>query len=165
MSSASCSTSSLLPLPETWHLNKLSAPLPKRLAMSLFELILVAAAMFIVPTILHKGVQSFDDLNELLGRRAGSPYSSGLWSSVVIAVGLLVVWHVCLGRLSYKMVFEDRTGRKDEKAASRGFSWGLVLGRIIIPLLILVLGVHFGFQVLSALAFSRPLIVPSQGLH
>jgi hypothetical protein len=91
--------------------------------------------MYIVPTLIHSTVQSLDEVYELLGRRARSPYAL---SSILIASVLLVAWHVWIGRLSYKTVVEG------SKRGS-GVSWGRVLGRVVVPVVLVVFGVDFAY--------------------
>ena len=128
-------------LPTRWQHHKAISPLPHRLAMRALEILALAAAIFITPTGIQRIVQSLDDVYELLGRRARSPYDGATpWASVLFAMGLLAVWHVVLGKLSYGW---DDGGRK-----GRG-SWGRLLGRVIIPGLLLVFGVRFGMSLLG----------------
>jgi hypothetical protein len=122
--------------------------------MRVLEIIALAAAMFIVPTLIHQGVKSLDDVYELLGRRARSPYEPAIpWTSVVVAISILVVWHVWLGRMSYKTVVE---GKRD--GGMDGISWGRVLGRIVIPFLLVVFGVQFAHQLFVRVTSPAPLV-------
>lgn len=65
-------------------------------------------------------------------------------------VVLLVGWHIWLGRLSYKTIVED-----DGKVES---SWGRILGRIVVPLLLLSFGVYFGIQVFGRMVSPIPYV-------
>jgi hypothetical protein len=133
-----------------WHHSRQTTILPLRLAMRVLEIVALAAAMFIVPTFIHQGVKSLDDVYELLGRRARSPYEPAVpWTSVLIAVLVMTGWHVWLGRLSYKTVVE---GKGD------GVSWGRVLGRIVIPFLLVVFGVQFAHQLFVRVTSPAPLV-------
>jgi hypothetical protein len=112
------------------------SPLPQRLALHTLHFLLLTAALYIVPTLMHHAVTSLDSVYEVLGRRTRSPYTL---SSVFFASVLLVGWHVWLGRLSYKTVVE---GRKVGQV-----SWGRILGRVVVPGLVLVLGIEFAWEV------------------
>jgi hypothetical protein len=129
--------------------------------MRALEITALAATMFIVPTFMHKGVTALDDVYELLGRRARSPYEVDVpWSSVVIAMVCMAGWHVWLGRLSYKTVVESSSDGLEGKGR---ISWGRVLGRVIIPLLLVVFGVQFAVQVVGRVV--RPaLLVKGNGV-
>jgi len=111
-----------------------------RLSMRFLESSTLAATMLFVPALMHRIVQSLDNVYELLGRRARSPYEPVVpWTSLFIATFLLLGWHVWLGRLSYKTVVEGSGGKGK-------VSWGRVLGRIVVPFLLLSLWVQFVWQ-------------------
>jgi hypothetical protein len=113
-----------------------TSPLPQRLALTLLKFILLTASLYIVPTLIHTAVRSLDTLHEVLGRRARAPYTL---SSILVASMLLVGWHVVLGRLSYKTIIE---GKKKGSV-----SWGRVLGRVVVPGMLVVFGVIFGGEI------------------
>lgn len=115
-----------------------------RLSMRLLELLALSAAMFLLPFAIHSTVQCFDHLHEFMSRRAQSPYASVSWGSIGFALLVLVGWHVALGRVGYWVV-PDATGGKG--TGTGGVTWGRVLGRIVIPLGLGVLGVQFLVQV------------------
>jgi hypothetical protein len=146
-------------LSSSWQQRKQYAAIPQRLVMRLLEVIALAGAMFIVPTSIHRAVQSVDEVYELLGRRARSPYgSSSSWMSVIVAAVLLTGWHVWLGRLSHKAILEDESEVSKERRSS---SWGRILGRIVVPLLLLSFGVHFSYQLLDKFVHPAPFITPN----
>jgi hypothetical protein len=133
--------------------HKSTANLPLHLAMRLLQVLALAAAMFIVPTLMHRIVQSLDDVYELLGRRARSPYEPAIpYTSVFIATVLLLGWHVWLGRLSYKTVVEG-SGEKGR------VSWGRVLGRIVVPFLLLSLGLQFVWELSAGVSDPARVVV------
>lgn len=147
--------STLDSLSTTWQNHRNTAALPQRLGMRILEIVALAAAMFIVPMSIHRVVQSLDDVYELLGRRARSPYSPSVpWTSVIIAVVLLAGWHLWLGRLSYKTIIESSENSRSKSKVSRG----RVLGRIVIPLLLLAFGVQFAYQLFERVTKPLPLV-------
>ncbi|KAF2821173.1 hypothetical protein CC86DRAFT_110150 [Ophiobolus disseminans] len=157
--SSTTTLQSLSSLSTRWHTHKKTSPLPHRLAMRILEIVALAGAMFIVPTGIHRIVQSFDEVYELLGRRARSPYTPATpWVSVLVAGVLLAGWQVCLGRLSYTAVMEV------EGARGRRSPWGRVLGRIIMPILLLSLGVHFAYQLLGAVIRPAEFVVQNDSV-
>jgi hypothetical protein len=145
-------------LSSSWQHRKQHAAIPQRLSMRFLEVIALVGAMFIVPTGIHRAVQGVDEVYELVGRRARSPYgSSSSWMSVIAAAILLMGWHVWLGRLSYKAIMEDES----EVSKQRRSSWGRILGRIVVPLLLLSFGVHFLYQLFDKFAHPAPFITPN----
>ncbi|KAF1850797.1 uncharacterized protein K460DRAFT_400835 [Cucurbitaria berberidis CBS 394.84] len=159
----------------TWHIHKQEANAGKRLGMRSLELLAVTGAMFVVPSVIQRLVHSLDDVYELLGRRARSPYATISWTGVIVALLLLLAWHVWLGRLSYRVVLEDgparrageRSSARDERVeqntASGRVKWGRVLGRVVIPLLLVVFAVHFVYQLLHIVTKPAPLITANTG--
>jgi hypothetical protein len=138
-----------------WQNHRTNATLPQRFGMRVLEVIALAAAMFIVPTSIHRVVQSFDKVHELLGRRARSPYSPAIpWTSVIISTVLLTGWHLWLGRLSYKTIVESNADTGSKGRAS----WGRVLGRIIMPLLLLSFGLQFAYLLLEKVTKPVPIV-------
>jgi hypothetical protein len=139
----------------TWQHHRNNATLPQRLGMRIVEVIALAVAMFIVPTFIHQVVRSFDDMYELLGRRSRSPYSPAIpWSSVIISTILLAGWHLWLGRLSYKTIVES----SDDAGSKRRVSWGRVLGRIVLPLLLLSFGLQFAHLLFDRVTKPAPIV-------
>jgi hypothetical protein len=126
-----------------WNTYRRTTSLPTRLLMRILELLLLTAAFYILPTFLHHIVQSIDDLYDILGRTARSPYTAV--SGVSVGVGILVVlgWHVWLGRLGYKAMLDG-----GKEGVGRTGSWGRVLGRVVMPVFLVVFGIQFGYQVL-----------------
>jgi hypothetical protein len=119
----------------------------KHLSILILKAFIVALAIFVLPRTIHTIVRCFDDLNEMMGRRAKSPFEGQALcrGGVVVALGLLVGWHCVLGRLSYRAIVEEdedgdggvsKVGKEidEEKVRKgKGVTWGRVLGRIIIP--------------------------------
>lgn len=137
----------------SYQKHKSTASLPLRLSMRFLEVSTLAATMLIVPALIHRIVRSLDDVYELLGRRARSPYEPVVpWTSLFIATVLLVGWHVWLGRLSYKTVVEGSGGKGR-------VSWGRVLGRIVVPILLLLLWLQFVWELCHKLSCPAPLDV------
>lgn len=138
--------------------------------MRVLEVIAVTAAMFLIPTIIQQLVHSMDEVYELLGRTARSPYTSISWPSIVVAAVLLLGWHLWLGRLSYSVILEEESPvRCEDKGKSDGdeqtkklkkarISWGRVLGRIVIPFFLLAFAAQFAYQLQRSLASPKPLI-------
>jgi hypothetical protein len=153
-STASHLLRSLDSLSTRWQHDKKTAPFAQRLGMRVLEVIALAASMYLIPTLIHHVVQSLDDVYELLGRRARSPYTpSTPWQSIAIALTFLLAWHTWLGRLSYKTIIEDNNSSKTHT------SWGRILSRIVIPIVLVSSGVHFTYEVYSRLAQPAPLVV------
>jgi hypothetical protein len=148
-------------LASRWQHGKRNAAIPQRLGMRLLEVIALAGAMFIVPTGIHRIVQSVDEVHELLGRRARSPYAPQLpMMSVLVATMLLAGWHIWVGRLSYKAIMEDEDDKA--RASKQGqSSWGRILGRIVIPLVLLSFGVHFVYMLFDKFANPAPFVTPN----
>ena len=150
-------TTSLL---STWHTRKQQSALPARLGMRSLEVISVAAAMLVIPSLIQRLVRSVDDVYELLGRRARSPYVAVSWTSIVVAVVMLLGWHLWLGRLSYRVVLEDSGEEEIGGGVGKGarISWGRVLGRVVIPLLLLVAAVHFVYEIVYRAGNPAPFV-------
>jgi hypothetical protein len=144
-----------------WQHGKQNAAVPQRLGMRLLEVIALAGAMFIVPTGFHRIVQSVDEVYELLGRRARSPYApQPPLMSIVVATMLLAGWHIWLGRLSYKAIMEDEDDKTRDSKQSQT-SWGRILGRIVIPLVLLSFGLHFVYMLFDKSANPAPFVTPN----
>jgi hypothetical protein len=161
-----------------WHLHKRKSTFIKRLGMRSLEVIGIAASMLIIPLTMHRTVQGFDEMYEILGRRAESPYAQFSWMNISLAFLVLIGWHFWLGRLAYLTVLEgganeEEEERRESKSADSStstnksgvdsgetaISWGRLLGRIVIPLLLVTLGLHFGYQICQGLiADQKPLI-------
>ncbi|KAH8723656.1 hypothetical protein GQ44DRAFT_620017 [Phaeosphaeriaceae sp. PMI808] len=155
-------------LSSQWQQTRKNAGAPFRLSMRFIEVVVLAATMFIVSTSIHFAVQSLDSVYKALDRRARSPFtSSNPWTSIVIASVLLVGWHACLGRMSYRAVMEDSSEgldssvKKPHEGGSKGVSWGRVLGRIVVPLLLLSFTVHFTYFFLDRLRSPATFVVPN----
>jgi hypothetical protein len=101
----------------------------------------VALAMLLLPRTIQMGVQCVDEMYDMLGRRARSPWETearGL--GVICGVVLMFVLHGALWRVSYGCVLDDR-GRDVEEDGSdgqkyRGVTWERVLVRVVVPLLL-----------------------------
>lgn len=179
-------THPLVSLLSDWHITKRSTSLPKRLGMLCLEILALAAAMLVVPALMHQAVCALDVAYEQLGRRARSPWEKGKWPGIILSVAGLSMWHLWLGRLSWGVVLEEREEKKktvkaetvegeketDEKIqygdASReerkvqGISWGRILSRIVMPVLLLVLGAHFAYALVCRLRSPRPLVTRNE---
>ncbi|KAH9871001.1 hypothetical protein J1614_006575 [Plenodomus biglobosus] len=154
----------LLALQTHWHTTKRSSPPLKRLGMRSVEVVALAAAMLVVPWMVHSIMLCFSEMYEFLGRRATSPYSTNSWASVLIALVLMIGWVGVLGRLCYSVDLEEKgkttqrsTGVVGEKE-QRGVSWGRILGRIVIPLLLIVLTGHFALEFARRVSNPMPII-------
>jgi membrane protease YdiL (CAAX protease family) len=112
--------------------SKPPVPLFSRLALPILKFFLLTASLYIVPTLIHTAVRALDSLYEILGRRSRSPYTL---STILAASALLVAWHVWVGRLSYKTIVEGKR--------RGGVSWGRVLGRVIVPGVLVIFGLGF----------------------
>jgi hypothetical protein len=142
-------------LSTSWQHYRNTAAISQRLGMRVLEVIALAAAMFIIPMFIHQVVRSFDDVYELLGRRARSPYSPAIpWRSVFVASVLLAGWHLWLGRLSYKTIVESN----GDAGGKKRVSWGRVLGRIVLPLLLLSFGLQFAYLLSDRVTRPAPII-------
>jgi hypothetical protein len=101
----------------------------------------MALAMLLVPRMMHALVLCLDDLYEMLGRRAASPWEMQVLSGKGIVLGLVVmiVMHHVLVRLSYCAILDEdgSTGEKGKQTAVQDpITWERVLMRIIVPLLL-----------------------------
>ncbi|EUC46307.1 hypothetical protein COCMIDRAFT_93202 [Bipolaris oryzae ATCC 44560] len=168
----------LISLLWNWHLHKRETTLFRRLGMHSLEIVGLSTAMLIIPLSMHRAVQGFDEMYDILGRRAKSPYARLSWVNIALAFVVLVGWHMWLGRLTYLTVLESNideekdeerndeitaltsSAEKSNTGSGKGeISWGRILGRILIPLLLVTLGLHFGYQVCRQLITdTRPLI-------
>ncbi|EOA86234.1 uncharacterized protein SETTUDRAFT_169334 [Exserohilum turcica Et28A] len=143
--------------------------------MHSLEVVGLAAAMLVIPLTMHRAVQGFDDMYEMVGRRSKSPYARMSWVNIMFAAIIMVGWHLWLGRLTYLTVLEggeddqehsdadadasSSTDRRSANLETRAISWGRLLGRLFIPLLLGALGLHFGYRLLlRATVDPRPLI-------
>jgi hypothetical protein len=160
-------TNDLLSLLTHWHIHKRETSFIRRQGMRSLEVVGLTAAILIVPTIIHQGVQSLDEVYELLGRKARSPYATLSWLGIAIAVVLMLGWHIWLGRLSYRAVLETPRSPKeyeiandeDERIIEERISWARIFGRIIIPSLLLSLGIHFAWKLGQGLVTPKELMV------
>jgi len=147
-----------------WNTAKRSSPLLKRLVMRCLEVIALAAVMLVIPFAIHGAMLCFDDFDDFLGRRARSPYSQISWISVVGAMTMVAAWTLVLGRLGYLVdveVGEERvqcTGGASGRKTQRRVSWGRVLGRISIPLILVTLTGHLALDFLRRVAEPMPYI-------
>ncbi|USP75635.1 hypothetical protein yc1106_02909 [Curvularia clavata] len=161
-----------------WHLYKRKSTFFKRLGMHSLEVAAITAAMLMIPLTIHRAVQGFDEMYEILGRRAESPYAQFSWMNASFAFIVLLGWHLWLGRLAYLTVLEGGVDEeKDEgregkstlsssstdqsgvKTGKEVVSWGRLLGRIVIPLLLVTLGLHFAYQICGQfIGDEKPLI-------
>ena len=86
-------------------------------------------------------VLCLDDLYEMLGRRAASPWEKQALSGNGMVIGLVVmiVLHIGLMRLSYCTILDEDLGSISEEgkgaALQKPITWERVLMRIIFPLL------------------------------
>lgn len=120
----------------------------------LVTLPLLTLAFYIIPLTIHKTVQSVDTLYDLLDRRARSPYEAPIsFASMLIAGGLIMGWHVCLAVLGYVAVDdEDGQGERGKRKGSGegvGWNWDRILGKVVIPFGLLVLGIQFGWEIIG----------------
>ncbi|KAI4699022.1 hypothetical protein J4E81_004913 [Alternaria sp. BMP 2799] len=154
-----------------WHVRKAETTFLKRLSMRGLEVVALAAAMLFVPLIMHRAVQGLDEIYELLGRRAQSPYATTSWMSIAAAATMLLAWHIWLGRLSYRTILEatsiplgttstteEKEYLKEKTAQEERISWGRILSRLVIPCLLLTLGSHFVFEIFTRIKDPRPRI-------
>ncbi|KAA8611727.1 hypothetical protein PtrSN002B_006874 [Pyrenophora tritici-repentis] len=173
--------SPVLSLLSEWHMTKRSTSLPKRIGMLCLEILALAAAMLLVPTLIHQAVRALDVVYEHLGRRARSPWEYGTWLSIALSVTGLTMWHLCLARLSWGTVLEqerktmtegeiqkDRNETLDSNSTnsverkSQNITWGRILSRIVIPALLLVLGTHFAYALVRRVWVPRPLVTRNE---
>ena len=158
------SSNGLESLYSTWNIKKRQANLPSRIGMFGVEALALAVPMYIIPTMIQHFVHSVDEVYELLGRRARSPYKTVSWISVILATALLACWHVWLGRLSYKTMVEEESSLDfKHKGAMKGVggagtSWSRILGRIVVPLFLFAFTVQFAYHILYRYTYPAPLI-------
>lgn len=171
MSTTHPRTNEFLSLLSHWHVRKAETTFLKRLSMRGLEVVALAAAMLFVPLTMHRAVQGLDEIYELLGRRAQSPYATTSWMSIAAAATMLLGWHIWLGRLSYRTILEatsiplettstteEKEYLKEKKAQEERISWGRILSRLVIPCLLLTLGSHFVFEIFTRIKDPRPRI-------
>lgn len=171
MSTTHPRTNEFLSLLSHWHVRKAETTFLKRLSMRGLEVVALAAAMLLVPLTMHRAVQGLDEIYELLGRRAQSPYATTSWMSIAAAATMLLGWHIWLGRLSYRTILEatsipletastteEKEYLKEKKAQEERISWGRILSRLVIPCLLLTLGSHFVFEIFTRIKDPRPRI-------
>ncbi|KAI4926840.1 uncharacterized protein J4E92_006000 [Alternaria infectoria] len=171
MSTTHPRTNEFLSLLSHWHVRKAETTFLKRLSMRGLEVVALAAAMLFVPLTMHRAVQGLDEIYELLGRRAQSPYATTSWMSIAAAATMLLGWHIWLGRLSYRTILEaasiplettstteEKEYLKEKKAQEERISWGRILSRLVIPSLLLTLGSHFVFEIFTRIKDPRPRI-------
>ncbi|CAI9631748.1 unnamed protein product [Alternaria burnsii] len=170
MSTTHPRTDDFLSLLSHWHVHKAESTFLKRFSMRCLEVVALAVVMLFVPLTMHHVVQGLDEIYDLLGRRARSPYAVASWTSIALAAVMLLGWHVWLGRLSYRTILEaasipmeDATitpaeGQvfEERKSQQIRISWGRVLSRIVIPCLFLILGSHFILQIITRIRDPRP---------
>jgi hypothetical protein len=175
MSTTHPRTNELLSLLLHWHVHKAETTFLKRLSMRGLEVVALAAAMLFVPLTMHRAVQGLDEIYELLGRRAQSPYAATPWTSVAIAAVMLLVWHIWLSRLSYQTILEatsipldttsstveEKEHLKEKRSQEERISWGRILSRLVIPCLLLTLGSHFLFNIFTRIKHPNPTITPN----
>lgn len=117
-----------------------------RLSYLFVKTVGVALAMLLIPRMLHVGVQCFDELYEVLGRRARSPWEPRMLGGhgVVAGIVVMLVLHVALWRVCYGVILDEgegprvrvRVGKEDSsQKIEEGTSWERVLVRVIIPVL------------------------------
>ncbi|KAI4663001.1 uncharacterized protein J4E79_004313 [Alternaria viburni] len=171
MSTTHPRTNEFLSLISHWHVHKAETTFLKRLSMRGLEVVALAAAMLFVPVTMHRAVQGLDEIYELLGRRARSPYATTSWMSIAAAATMLLGWHIWLGRLSYRTILEaastpletsstteEKEYLKEKKVQEERISWGRILSRLVIPCLLLTLGSHFVFEIFTRIKDPRPRI-------
>lgn len=136
--------------------------------MRILEALGLAVAMLLAPLTIQNVVLCLDALHEFMGRRAQSPYVPVSWVGVVFAVGFVLGWHVWLGRLSYLVVLENGEGKAEgnghaKRSTERGLSWGRVLGRILVPALLIVLAGGFVWDVVCRVRDPMPFVTANAG--
>lgn len=117
-----------------------------KLSILLLKAILTAIATFLVPRTIQAFVQCFDELYEMLSRRARSPWkTSTIWdSSALVAMAVLIVWNHLLSRLSHNTILDSEVeGEEAEERLSglrawseRKPTWERIMARLIIPTLL-----------------------------
>ncbi|KAF2676909.1 hypothetical protein K458DRAFT_424403 [Lentithecium fluviatile CBS 122367] len=162
--SAQISCSPFPTLTSRWRARRMNAQLPLRLGMRLVEIALMALAMFLLPSLIQYFVRSLDELYEVVGRRARSPFAGITGSKVLVGTLVFVICHVVLVRLGYVAFVGDEGGEEKDKASEgilrtdagmqrRGTRapWSRILGRILLPsYLVLALLLYF-YRVASSL--------------
>jgi hypothetical protein len=109
-----------------------------RTSILLAKAIAVALAMFLIPRTIHLFVQCFDNLQEMLGRRARSPWETQVLcgNGAFIAAVAIIFWHDVLISLSRIVIVEEDVD--DGKTPNeRSVTWGRILAKAIIPLVVL----------------------------
>ncbi|KAJ4289036.1 hypothetical protein N0V90_011378 [Kalmusia sp. IMI 367209] len=139
-------------LTSRWRLARSNAHFAQRTAMRLLELCLAALALVVVPSTIQFFVRSLDTLYEVVGRRARSTFDELAWSSLVVGGGALVAWHAVLVALSYKAIIEKSVERK------KGYTWGKILGRVLVPAYLVVALVGLFSTLASRIA--TPIVLP-----
>lgn len=111
-----------------------------RLSIFVVKVTGTALAMFLVPRLIHVLVCSLDDLYEMIGRRAVSPWETQSSSGHGVLVGLvaMAVMHHLLSRIGYGAIFNKDLSDSKKPGARKeeGLTWEKVLMRVIIPVLL-----------------------------
>jgi len=90
MSTTHPRTDDFLSLLSHWHVHKAESTFLKRFSMRCLEVVALAVVMLFVPFTMHHVVQGLDEIYELLGRRARSPYAVASWTSIALAAVMLL---------------------------------------------------------------------------
>jgi hypothetical protein len=143
-----------------WRARRMNAQLPLRLSMRLVEVVLMALAMYLLPTMIQYVVRCIDDLNEKVGRRAQSPFGSVSGSRILLGVMVFVLWHVIVVWLGYTAFVgsEEEETRAEFSRTNAGIhqrggglQWNRTFGRIILPSYLILALLFFAYQLTSRL--------------
>ncbi|KAF2629049.1 hypothetical protein BU25DRAFT_26109 [Macroventuria anomochaeta] len=114
-----------------------------RLSILLLKVVGTAIAMFLVPRIIHIMVQCFDNLYDMLGRRAHSPWETQtLWGyGALAALAIMIILHDLLFRLSNNVILNEDIEMEWAKQKKHGYrtwkerkvTWERILARLVIP--------------------------------
>ena len=122
-----------------------------RLSIVLAKVVAAAIAMFLIPRAIQIFVQCFDNLQEMLGRCARSPWEteSLLGSSAFVAVLALLWWHRVLMSMSHIVVAKDDEEDREKYSGEESKTWErlLIVVRSMLPLLVISFMVLWGSKI------------------
>lgn len=130
------------------------------LSILLFKIVATAMAMIIVPRTIHIIVQCFDDLYEMLGRRARSPWETQtLWGyGAFAALVIMLFLHDTFSRLSSNVILNEdleKEWARQNKYGNRSWkerkvTWERILVKMVIPMLVMGFFVSMAWGVIWA---------------
>jgi len=126
------------------------------------KLLVQACAFFLVSKSIHSLVHSLDAVYDTVGRRSRTKFERVEWGRLVLGVTLLVGWHVLLVKLSILSsdfsVGKEVLDEEERVGKSTKLSWGRLLGRVVIPAVLILAGAGFAVRLACRLFFFHEFI-------